>query len=204
MNFDPACQDLLSFWLLGLNGACMNPKAGFRIGKTGYKLAGIQVKCLLFKTRIFLPLKKTEVFINCMDFILLIKHKKTCLIRIKNLNKCDGKLSYTKNDHLFLQVHWENQQLNPDEYDSSGLNIFYTKHLRVHDTGILFLGQSQMTIPPGRPRYVETGVCHSECTEKMLSEEINVTYALNQMHYLGKVSSLNAVNIFLAFDQRVC
>jgi len=98
--------------------------------------------------------------------------------------------TYTVNAIPFLQVHWENQQLNPDEYDSSGLNIFYTKHLRAHDAGILFLGQSQMTIPPGRPRYVEAGVCHSECTKKKLSEEIHVTYALNHMHYLGKASLL--------------
>ena len=43
MNFDPSCQDQLSVWLLGTYGECMNPNAGFRFGKTGYKLGGIQV-----------------------------------------------------------------------------------------------------------------------------------------------------------------
>jgi len=90
-------------------------------------------------------------------------------------------MAYTVNDNIFLQVHWKNQQLNPDEYDSSGLKIFYTKNLRAHDTWILFIGQLQMTIPPGRPRYFKTGVCHSDCTKKKLFEEIHVTYTFKHM-----------------------
>ena len=111
------------------------PKSRLPNRQNGVQISRNTGKMFTFQNKNISSVNKN---INCMDFILLIKHKKTCLIRIKNLNKCDGILAYTKNDNLFLQVHWENQQLNPDEYDSSGLNIFYTKHLRAHDTGILF------------------------------------------------------------------
>ncbi|XP_053380250.1 uncharacterized protein LOC123524569 [Mercenaria mercenaria] len=43
LSFDPACTDILSLWLLGMDGECMHENMGFRIGTRGYKRGGIQV-----------------------------------------------------------------------------------------------------------------------------------------------------------------
>ncbi|WAR31632.1 DOPO-like protein, partial [Mya arenaria] len=129
LNFDRACREQLSVWLLGTQGQCVHEHAGFRIGQRGYKLGGIQ-------------------------------------------------------------VHWENVHLLPTETDSSGMTFFYTERLRENDAGILFVGQNYLTIPPSLPRFTEMGKCHSECTRRKFSEAINVTYALNHMHYLGREMSV--------------
>ncbi|KAL4219011.1 hypothetical protein ACF0H5_021595 [Mactra antiquata] len=123
--FDPACHDLLSVWVLGVDGECMHGNTGFRIGNHGYRRGGIQ-------------------------------------------------------------LHWENQQLLPDEVDGSGITIFYTDQRRLFDAGVLFIGQQYMNIPPRTKSHVEVGHCYPECTERKWSKDLHITFALNHMHYLGQ------------------
>lgn len=65
------------------------------------------------------------------------------------------------------------------------MTLYYTDQLRMHDAGVLFIGQDHMTIPPGKKSHVEVGHCYPECSERKWSGDIHVTAAINHMHYLG-------------------
>lgn len=83
-------------------------------------------------------------------------------------------------------MHWTNIQERSDFYDSSGMRIFYTTSLRQHDAGTLWVGQMFLEIPPHTPEIDVEGVCSSECTAKIFTENLHVIGAINHMHTLGK------------------
>eukprot|EP00105_Crassostrea_gigas_P028554 XP_011450241.1 PREDICTED: dopamine beta-hydroxylase-like [Crassostrea gigas] len=124
MEATASCRDLIGLWVVGSKGECMHPKAGFRLGKNGYR-------------------------------------------------------------HLAVQMHWTNKHQHSDYYDESGMRIFYTKSLREHDAGTLWLGQMFFEIPPQAPETDVQGVCTSECTSKIFTDNINIFGATNHMHLLG-------------------
>ncbi|XP_078324642.1 DBH-like monooxygenase protein 2 homolog [Crassostrea virginica] len=93
-----------------------------------------------------------------------------------------GKNGYT---HIAVQMHWTNKHQHSDYYDGSGIRIFYTKTLRLHDAGTLWLGQMFFEIPPETPETNVYGVCTSECTSKIFTENLTIFGATNHMHMLG-------------------
>ena len=50
---------------------------------------------------------------------------------------------------FFKQFHWTNVALREDNWDSSGITLYYTPNLRPYDAGTLFTGQSHLVLPPG-------------------------------------------------------
>ena len=69
--------------------------------------------------------------------------------------------------------------------DASGMTIYYTPNLRQHDASIMVIGQYWINLPPKEERVVVDAECSSECTKKLIKDEIYITVAYNHMHYLG-------------------
>ena len=84
------------------------------------------------------------------------------------------------------QYHWTNKHHVDHWYDSSGLTLYYTPHLRPNDAGVMVIGQDFLEIPPGVNSITMSGSCSSECTQRFMHADINVMAVLNHMHYLGK------------------
>lgn len=42
MEATASCRDLIGLWVVGSKGECMHPKAGFRLGKNGYRHLAVQ------------------------------------------------------------------------------------------------------------------------------------------------------------------
>ena len=66
------------------------------------------------------------------------------------------------------------------------MTLYYTPKLRPNDAGILVTGQRFIEIPPGVNSYTVEGKCTSECSKVIMKNNINVFWAVNHMHYLGK------------------
>jgi len=71
--------------------------------------------------------------------------------------------------YFLLQAHFNNEQLQSDIIDSSGLRFYYTKP-RKYDAGMITVGANindNMIIPPGMDKWTVRGVCTKDCTQKM-------------------------------------
>ena len=84
------------------------------------------------------------------------------------------------------QYHWTNKHHVDHWYDSSGLTLYYTPHLRPNDAGTMLVGQNFLDIPPGVNSITMSGSCSSACTQRFMYADINIITVLNHMHYLGK------------------
>ncbi|XP_062622231.1 DBH-like monooxygenase protein 2 homolog [Saccostrea cucullata] len=90
-----------------------------------------------------------------------------------------------------LEVHWNNPEKRSDYMDGSGMYIFLTKSRRVHDAGILMVGQNYIQIPPRSPRVVVTANCpRADTSQFIVNGPVYFTRALNHMHYLGREMKL--------------
>ncbi|XP_008820148.2 DBH-like monooxygenase protein 2 [Nannospalax galili] len=96
-----------------------------------------------------------------------------------------------------LEVHYSNFHNLPGIYDTSGMRLFYTKHLRKYDMGVLELGISVFPIhfiPPGAESFMSYGLCKTEKFEEMNGAPIADIYVsgyLIHTHLAGR--SLQAV-----------
>ena len=88
------------------------------------------------------------------------------------------------------QLQWTNVYHLDRYYDSSGIKMYYTPHLRPNDLSVLTIGQSYLEIPPAMSSVVTGGVCSSACTQKYFKSPLKVTAGLNHLHYLGKSEPL--------------
>ncbi|KAK2584480.1 hypothetical protein KPH14_006855 [Odynerus spinipes] len=96
--------------------------------------------------------------------------------------------------YYMLATHYINpQQLDTDNSvisDSSGLRLYYTDRLRLHDAGILSVGIDpnwRHIIPPGQPEVVSEGHCIAECTGKTIPNSgINMFAVIMHTHQLGR------------------
>ena len=84
------------------------------------------------------------------------------------------------------QYHWTNKHHVDHWYDSSGMTLYYTPHLRPNDAGVMVIGQDFLEIPPGVNSITMSGSCSSACTQRFMHADINIATVLNHMHYLGK------------------
>ncbi|XP_020033575.1 putative DBH-like monooxygenase protein 2 [Castor canadensis] len=69
-----------------------------------------------------------------------------------------------------LEVHYSNFHNLPGVYDSSGIRLYYTSHLRKYDIGVLELGVLTFPIhfiPPGAESFMSYGLCKTEKFEEM-------------------------------------
>jgi len=89
---------------------------------------------------------------------------------------------------LELQTHYDNPELRADLVDSSGLSIYYTSTLRLHDAGVMILGdptiaeKTKIAAGIGFQEFEYT--CLSECT-MAFPYEINVFSSFLHMHANG-------------------
>ncbi|KAL3870614.1 hypothetical protein ACJMK2_038662 [Sinanodonta woodiana] len=84
-----------------------------------------------------------------------------------------------------FEFHWNNPALINGTTDSSGMTFYYTPKLRPNDAGVLMIGQTYLYIPPGETAVTAIGTCPGECTKDLMTGNINITTAVNHMHYLG-------------------
>lgn len=88
---------------------------------------------------------------------------------------------------VFIQFHWNNPLKRSDYVDGSGLMIHYTPNKRIADAGVLVIGQNFFEIPPQQEEVHVTG----RCNNLALNGPINITRAINHMHYLGMLLALS-------------
>ncbi|MBZ3887721.1 DBH-like monooxygenase protein 2 [Sciurus carolinensis] len=69
-----------------------------------------------------------------------------------------------------LEIHYSNFHNLPGIYDTSGIRIYYTSHLRKYDMGVLQLGVFTFPIhfiPPGAESFMSYGLCKTEKFQEM-------------------------------------
>ncbi|KAG3277338.1 putative DBH-like monooxygenase protein 2 [Ictidomys tridecemlineatus] len=69
-----------------------------------------------------------------------------------------------------LEIHYSNFHNLPGVYDTSGIRLYYTSHLREYDMGVLQLGVFTFPIhfiPPGAESFMSYGLCKTEKFEEM-------------------------------------
>lgn len=88
-------------------------------------------------------------------------------------------------EHLALQIHYNNPLLAEDRVDDSGVRIHYTRALRRENAGVLGLGNvAQLVIPPGQPQWPTVHVCDAASTSA-LGEPLHVFASWLHAHELG-------------------
>ncbi|XP_061173636.1 DBH-like monooxygenase protein 2 homolog [Saccostrea echinata] len=125
---------------------------------------------------------------NCDDMIALwaVGFNGDCLHKDSGFRV--GVNGYKK---AILEIHWNNPDKRTDHMDGSGMYIFLTKTRRIHNTGILLVGQNYIRIPPRSPRVVVTANCSRTDTSRFIvNGPVYFTRALNHMHYLGREMKL--------------
>ncbi|KAK6967742.1 Tyramine beta-hydroxylase [Biomphalaria glabrata] len=101
-----------------------------------------------------------------------------------------GQTGYKK---IAIQLHWNNPFTKSDWTDSSGLRIYYTPNLRTYDAGIWITGSNYFVLPPKLPSVTVTSTCTKGCTRNVVTGPVNITKALNHMHYAGKQMSIEVL-----------
>lgn len=68
--------------------------------------------------------------------------------------------------------------------------IHYTPNKRIADAGVLVIGQNFFEIPPQQQEVYVTG----RCNNLALNGPVNITRAINHMHYLGMLLTLSLIS----------
>jgi len=95
--------------------------------------------------------------------------------------------------YALLQLHWNNVMKASNQFDGSGMSLYYTSVLRPNDGMVLMTGQTNLIIPPQQPSVKIEGSCPKQCSEKINPKTINITSVLLHMHLLGKAGSIEII-----------
>jgi len=95
--------------------------------------------------------------------------------------------------YAVMQLHWNNPSHLPDQFDSSGMTLFYTSDLRPNDGMVLMAGQTYITIPPQQSSVTVEGSCTKECSDLIKPRAINISAAILHMHLLGKSGKIELI-----------
>ncbi|XP_043249657.1 MOXD1 homolog 2 [Colletes gigas] len=99
--------------------------------------------------------------------------------------------------YYMLETHYTNPQMDLFISDSSGLRLYYTDRLRIHDAGILSIGIDpnwRHIIPPGQPEVISEGHCISDCTRETIPNSgINIFAVTMHTHQLGRKVRLRQI-----------
>jgi hypothetical protein len=92
---------------------------------------------------------------------------------------------------VFLQLHYNNDDLAAGEEDSSQMNAYFTTNLRQYDVGTLVLGKSLSTfsIPAGQKAYDVKALCTSACTNTAKGNITVFGYTPEGNKLMSKVST---------------
>ncbi|XP_030051078.1 DBH-like monooxygenase protein 1 isoform X2 [Microcaecilia unicolor] len=95
--------------------------------------------------------------------------------------------------YVLMEIHYDNPSYLEGLIDSSGIQMFYTPHLRKYDAGVIETGiwvSLYHMIPPGMPEFISEGHCTLECLEEALNHEkptgIHVFAVLLHTHLAGQ------------------
>ncbi|XP_078508637.1 putative DBH-like monooxygenase protein 2 [Lissotriton helveticus] len=93
--------------------------------------------------------------------------------------------------YIMLEIHYNNFHALPGMIDSSGIRLYYTPEVRMHDLGTLSVGpfpDSMLFIPPKMESYKVYGLCRtSKFTElDETQEEMQVFASLLHTHLAGR------------------
>ena len=72
--------------------------------------------------------------------------------------------------------------------DTSGIRLYYTKHMRNYEVGNVQIGQNDLEIPAGSRHLLQSGSCSSTCTKRMLPHPIYLTKTYIHMHNMGRLN----------------
>ncbi|XP_070564615.1 DBH-like monooxygenase protein 1 homolog [Ptychodera flava] len=97
---------------------------------------------------------------------------------------------------VMLEIHYDNPGEINNIYDSSGIRIFYTPTLRLHDAGVLGIAQdvsNKQVIPPGAENFRNYAYCLAELTKEGFVDhvtgqvtDVNVFAVELHTHLIGK------------------
>ena len=91
-------------------------------------------------------------------------------------------------DTVLIEVHYNNPNLDSGIIDDSGLHLYITDNVRMHDAGVFTLGHKvgdSIMVPPQTESYLVSGLCPGECTELLFKEPINVIATFPHSHTAG-------------------
>ncbi|KAK3098978.1 hypothetical protein FSP39_024922 [Pinctada imbricata] len=83
-----------------------------------------------------------------------------------------------------MQFHWNNPLKENDYYDESGMILHLTQNKRIHNAGVLVVGQNYLQLTPGEEKIEVVGTCTNEMSKMRLVGPIHITRVFNHMHYL--------------------
>jgi len=87
--------------------------------------------------------------------------------------------------YVVLQIHWNNPLKIADQYDASGIHLYYTSQLRPNDGQILMVGQNDLIIPPHEASFHASGKCTKNCSSLINPRTVYIPAAVMHMHYQG-------------------
>ncbi|XP_075453452.1 DBH-like monooxygenase protein 1 isoform X1 [Ascaphus truei] len=94
--------------------------------------------------------------------------------------------------YVLMEIHYDNPSYQEGLIDNSGIQMFYTPHIRKYDAGVLETGiwvSLYHMIPPDMPVFNTEGHCTMECLEEALTNEkpsgIHVFAVLLHAHLAG-------------------
>uniref|UniRef100_A0A8C5W798 Monooxygenase DBH like 1 n=1 Tax=Leptobrachium leishanense TaxID=445787 RepID=A0A8C5W798_9ANUR len=95
--------------------------------------------------------------------------------------------------YVLMEIHYDNPSHREGLIDNSGIQLYYTPHVRKYDAGVLETGiwvSLYHMIPPGMSEFSSEGHCTMECLEEALNVEqptgIHVFAVLLHAHLAGK------------------
>ncbi|XP_078608530.1 DBH-like monooxygenase protein 1 homolog [Branchiostoma floridae x Branchiostoma japonicum] len=101
--------------------------------------------------------------------------------------------------YVLIEMHYDNPQVLPGLYDSSGLRFIYTPELRDNDIGIMEVGMrvgKHHVIPPGTDSFITSAFCDPRCLSQYIEElgqPIKIFANVLHSHLLGVQLSLRLI-----------
>jgi hypothetical protein len=88
--------------------------------------------------------------------------------------------------HFTLQIHYDNPRQESGHVDSSGVNVYFTHDLRLHNASVFSLGDvAGLAIPAGQSSFETIHHCNEELTSQYFSNPIHVFGSWLHAHRLG-------------------
>eukprot|EP01084_Bolivina_argentea_P272980 464906_1 len=101
-------------------------------------------------------------------------------------------------EYVFLEMHYENNDLLNNVVDTSGVRVWYTPNARNYSASAIAVGiqvghPSYQFIPHGISRIINYGYCLSSCTRLLPVTGVKIFSVFLHAHYLGAVIKLRII-----------
>jgi len=75
-------------------------------------------------------------------------------------------------NRIVMQLHWNNPSKASDQYDSSGVKLYFEKKRREFDGGLFILGQQYLELKPKLANIDVDTVCAKNCTKTIMTANL--------------------------------